>query len=50
MKASDLTKNLTENNGMIVYDPNHLKQAAPNEYWFKTIPLKAALLILRLEV
>lgn len=45
----DLTDHLTEHDGIIVYDPDKLFRAAPNEYWFLFDPLEAALLLFTLS-
>lgn len=48
-EALDLTENLTKHDAIIVYDPECLMRAAPNEYWFLCDPLEAALLLITLD-
>lgn len=43
--AFDITKNLSEIDGIIIYDTSKLKRVSKNEYWFTTSPLSAALFV-----
>lgn len=45
----DIVDNLTEHEGLIVYDSRKLDRRTKNEYWFKTSPLEAALLLFTLR-
>lgn len=47
-EAIDITETLSEYDGVIVYDSQKLDRRAKNEYWFKTNPLDAALMIFAL--
>jgi hypothetical protein len=49
MEAYDLTEGYTEFDALIVYDPARLKRVSANEYWFRTTPLDAALLLLTVK-
>lgn len=44
----DLTRSLTENDGILIYDATQLKRVAKNEHWFLTDPLDALLLVFTL--
>jgi len=47
-KAFDIVETLDEHDGLIVYDTRKLDRRTTNEYWFKTSPLDAALLLFTL--
>jgi len=49
LEAYDLTEELTEFDAVIVYDPSRLKRVSPNEYWFVSGALDAALLLLTVK-
>jgi hypothetical protein len=40
---------MTEGDAIIVYDFAQLEKKSANEYWFKTSPMEAALLIFTVE-
>lgn len=44
----DIVETLTEHDGLIIYDSKQLVRVAKNEYWFKSIPIDAAILIFTL--
>jgi hypothetical protein len=41
----DLTQGLSEYDAITAYDPGHLDRKSANEYWFKSSPINAALLV-----
>lgn len=45
----DLVVQLAEHDGVLVYDSHKLDRRFMNEYWFKTSPLDAALMIFKLH-
>lgn len=45
----NLVEQLTEHDGVLVYDSHKLDRRSMNEYWFKTAPLDAALMIFTLH-
>ncbi len=47
-QSIDITENLSEHEGLIIYDPAKLIRASKNEYWFEGAPLNAALLLFTL--
>lgn len=47
-EAFDVVENLDEHDGLIVYDSRKLDRRSTNEYWFKTSPLDAAMLLFTL--
>jgi hypothetical protein len=47
-EAIDITEPLSEHDGVIVYESQKLERRTKNEYWFKTTPLDAALMIFTL--
>ena len=49
MEAYDVTGSCGELDAFIVYDPARLNRVSANEYWFRTTPLDAALLLLTVK-
>lgn len=45
----DLTKGLTEHDGILIYDASKLKRVSKNEHWFLTDPKEALLLIFTIK-
>jgi hypothetical protein len=44
-----LTDELTENDAVLVYHPARLQRVAPNEWWFNTNPINAAIALISLK-
>lgn len=49
MKTYDITRELDETHGIVIYDPAHLSRKSANEYWFLTTALDAVLLVLTIR-
>jgi len=47
--VSDVTQALSKADAILVYDAAKLNRVSPNEYWFRTTPLDASLLILCID-
>lgn len=44
----DLTSGLSDEDGILIYDPAHLRRVSKNEHWFEGDPLHALLAVFRL--
>lgn len=48
-ESMDLTKGLTDYEGLLIYDASRLQRVAKNEHWFMTDPQEALLLVFTLD-